>query len=103
MVSQSRTTALGYGDLPLGGARLQEVKSLRVLGVTLESHLPFKNHLREAVSKAARSSGVVCRAGKLLGCLRELKNCFNAFVMSSLEYYVPVRSSHEYFLGGFAG
>ena len=31
VVSQSRTYALGYSDLILGGAKLEEVKSLRIL------------------------------------------------------------------------
>ena len=36
VVKRSRTIAPGYGDLILGHAELEEVKSLRVLGVLLE-------------------------------------------------------------------
>ena len=34
--SQSRTIASGYGDLTLGGAELEELKSLPILGGTLD-------------------------------------------------------------------
>ena len=52
VVSLFRTSAPVYGDLTLGGAKLEEVKSLRILGVTLDSQLTFKTHLREVVPKA---------------------------------------------------
>ena len=43
-------------------------------------------HLREVVSKAARSLGIVRRAGKLFNCPRGLKSYFNAYVLFNLEY-----------------
>ena len=46
----------------------------------------FEAHLREVVSKAARSQGVVHRAEKLFDCLRVLKSCVNAHALSSLAY-----------------
>ena len=55
LVSRSRIIAPGYGDLTLGGTELQEVNSLRILGVTLDSKLTFETHVREVVSKVARS------------------------------------------------
>ena len=39
---RSLTIALGYGDLTLGGAVLDEVKSLRIVGVTLDSKFTFE-------------------------------------------------------------
>ena len=52
------------------------------------------------MSKAARSLGVVRRAGKLFDCLRVLKGCFNAYILSSSEYFAPVwMSSAESHLG----
>ena len=44
---------------------LEEVKGVRILGVTLDSKLTFETHLREVVSQVARSLGVMRRAGKL--------------------------------------
>ena len=36
VVNRSRTIASGYRDLPLSGPELEEVKSLRIIGVTLD-------------------------------------------------------------------
>ena len=62
VVCRSRTSTPGCGDLNLGGAELEELNSLRILGVTFESKLTFKTHLQEVVSKAVRILGVVGRA-----------------------------------------
>ena len=64
MITRSQTIAPGYGDLTLGGAELEKIKCLGILGVTFDSKLTFEIHLREVVSKAARSLDVVLRAGK---------------------------------------
>ena len=66
-------------SLVLGGVELEEIKSLRILGVTLDSELKFETHLREVVWKAATSLGVVSRAGKY----------FNAYVLFKQDYCVP--------------
>ena len=41
---------------------------MRILRVRFDSKLTLETHLREAVSKAARSLGVVRLAGKLFHC-----------------------------------
>ena len=56
---ESRSNVPCYGDLILSAAELEEVKSLRILGLILDSKLTFETHLRYVVSKAARSLGVV--------------------------------------------
>ena len=78
-VSRSRSNAPGYGDLTLGSAELEQVRSLRILEVPLDSMLTFEAHLWEVVLKAAKSLGILLRAEKLLDCARVLKSCFNAF------------------------
>ena len=90
VVSRSQTIAPDYFDYTLGGEELEEVKSLRILRVTIDSKLTFETHLREVVSKAARRLGVVYRTGKLFDCMRVLKSCFNAYVLPNLEYCAPV-------------
>ena len=62
VVSRSRNIAPGYGDLTLGSAEIEEVKSLSIRGVTLDFKLTFVTHLREVMLKAPRSLGVVHRA-----------------------------------------
>ena len=55
VVNWSRANALVYGDL-----------TLRIFGVAFGSKLTCKIHLREDVSKAVKSSGVVIRAGTVV-------------------------------------
>ena len=86
VVSRCRNYAPDYDNLTLGGVELEEVKSLRILGVPFNSKLTFETHLREVVSKTARSLGVVRRTRKLYDCSRALKNCFNAYVLPKLGY-----------------
>ena len=86
VVSRSRGSGPGNGDFTLGGAVIEEVKSLPVLGVTLDSKLTFETHLREVVSKTAINLGVAHRTAKLCDCLRELMDNFNAYVLSNLDY-----------------
>ena len=94
VASRSRTYAPGYGDLTLGGAELEEVKSMLILGATFESKLTFEIHLREVVSKAARGLGVEGRQESyLIVYVFPCKSCFNAYVLPNLEYCAPVRMS----------
>ena len=66
MVGWSRTYAPDYGDLTLGDGALDEIKSLCILGADLHSKLTFDTHLRDVVSRAAKSLGVVHWAGSYL-------------------------------------
>ena len=61
-------------------------KGLRTLGVKFHSKLTYATHLCEVVSKAAKSLGSMRQAGMLFDCPRVLNCCFNAFVLSHLEY-----------------
>ena len=84
VVSRSRINAPGYGDLTFG-AEL-EVKSLRILGVTLDSKLTLETHLRDVVSKAARNLADVRRAGKVFDYPR-------VFIRAiSIHMFYPARS-----------
>ena len=63
------------------------------MGVTLDSKLALEAHLGLVVSKATRILSVVRRARMLFDCPRVLKGCFNAYVLSSLEYCASVLMS----------
>ena len=56
-VCLSRTIAPGYGDLTLSSAEPEEVKFLRILGVTLDSKLSFKTHFWQVLPKAVVRAG----------------------------------------------
>ena len=90
MLSRPRAYAPNYGDPTLVGAELKLAKDLRILGVPFNSKLTSETHLREVVSKAARRLDVVLRGGKLFGCSRVLKSCFNEYGLFNLEYFAPV-------------
>ena len=51
VVGRSRIIAPAYGNLSLGGAVLEEIKSLRILGVTLDSKLTFESHCRKSCQR----------------------------------------------------
>ena len=53
--SRTQTIAPDYGDLTLGVAMLEEVKSLHILEISLHSKLTFETLLWEVVSKLTRS------------------------------------------------
>ena len=57
VVSLSHTIAIGYGYLTRSGLELQEVKSLRIPVLILDSKLTFETHLREVMSKTTKSLG----------------------------------------------
>ena len=110
VVSRSRTRAPGYGDLTLGGAELEELKSLCILEVTFASKLTFEMHLKEVVSKAARNLGVMRQAGKLFDCPRAnisylmfavRRGCVNvSFVRATEERSVPCVCSIRFITQG---
>ena len=80
-----------YGDLTLGSAEHEEIRSLRILEVIFGSNGTFVTHIREVVSNTARSFGVVRRAGKLFDYPRVLKSCFNAYVLSNYSIVIPCK------------
>ena len=43
VVSRFQTSTFGYSDLTIGGVELEEVKTLRILRVTLDSKLTFES------------------------------------------------------------
>ena len=94
-MAQFLTIASGYSDLTLGGAELEDSRILSIRGVTLECTLTFETQLREVVSNAAWSLGIVRRTRKLFHCPRVVKSCFNVYVQSSLDYCAPVWMSSE--------
>ena len=76
-------------SLLVGGAGLEEVKRLHILGVSLDSKLTLETHLQEVMSKAARSLRVMLGARKLFDCPRLLKSGFNAYVFFQLVVLCP--------------
>ena len=70
--------------------QLQQVSSSKNLGVTIDSHLSWKDHKDEIYSKA-NSKAFLRR--HIYQCLKSIKsNCYKTFVRPILEYAAPVWS-----------
>ena len=95
VVSEFRIIAPGYDDVTFCDAELEELKSLRILGISLDSKFTFETLLREVVGKAVRSLRVVRRAGELFDWPHVLKSCLDEYILSSLDYCAPVWKSRR--------
>ena len=75
---------------------LEEVKSLKLLGLTIRHDLSWTNHISEMASKASRRLGILHRARSFLGQSEHLKT-YDAFIhvtrrglWSFMEYCSPL-------------
>ena len=86
IVFRSRTTHPQSPPLTIGGTVLKESDDLVILGVTFDSKMTIKKHLRW-VSRAASQS--LCLLRKSLQVFYDrllLGRCFRSFVLSALEH-----------------
>ena len=89
--------------LPLGDAELEEVKSLHILGVTLDCNLKFETHLQEVASKATKSLGSRASSRKVIWlstCAQELFQCICFVQLEALCHRVSVVGGVSF---GFTG
>ena len=86
MVSWSRTNAPGNRDLTLSGAEFEELKSLRILRITLDFELRFVAHCFEG----SQESACYVPSRKLIWLSTLLKCRFSAYDLPSLEYWAPM-------------
>jgi hypothetical protein len=92
-ISWSRTPWPQHSDLLLGGSVIDVSQSLVVLGVTLHSKLSFKAHIREVVSSSSRALEIMTKASTIFQNTSVLEICFRSYVISRLEYCVPIWGS----------
>jgi hypothetical protein len=90
VVSRSRTQFPSFLPLVLNGAILEELRSLKILGIEFDSKLTFESHLRAVASGASQRIGLLRRAWKIFSSVDLLRKCFNCFVLPLLEYGSPV-------------
>jgi len=71
--------------------QLQQVSSAKYLGITIDSHLSWKDHIDEICSKANSAKAFLRR--NIHQCPRSIKsNCYKIFARPILEYAAPVWS-----------
>ena len=90
IIGRSRTVQPEHGELILDGTVLSVSESLVILGVRFDSKLTFEAHVRDVVSTASRSVGIMRRANRIFSNSVVLKRCFLSYVLPSLEYCAPV-------------
>ena len=90
LVSRSRTLVPPHPSLFIGNDKLAESESLTILGVTLDSHLTFQQHLINMSASAARKLGIVRKASHIYDCEKTNFTCFRSFILPLLEYCSPV-------------
>ena len=93
IMGRSRTEYPHHSSLYINGIALTTTTSFKVLGVTLDSKLTFEDHIRSVSSSVAQKIGLLRKSFRIFNDRSVLKNCFNSFILPSLEYCAPVWSS----------
>ena len=76
--------ALCINDQPL-----KRVSSTKFLGVIIDEHLSWQEHVKYLSSKISKSVGILCKARKVLN-ISTLVTLYNSFVYPYLTYGVEV-------------
>lgn len=74
--------------------QLQQVSSIRDLGVTLDSKLNFIEHIENIISSSNRMLGFVLRHGRSFRRNRSVLTLYHAFVVSKLNFASPIWNPH---------
>ena len=86
-------------DYNINNTRLERFEIVKDLGVYFDSNFNFNHHANEVAKSAAVSLGFILRNTKGFNNIRALKNLYNAFVVSKLEYasliWSPIYSCYK--------
>ena len=72
-------------DLTFDGTILQHSDSIKLLGVTFDTHLSYRNHLRAVALRANQRIGFFRKASRVLNRQRRMAT-YKGFIRSLLEY-----------------
>ena len=72
--------------LTIGGTVLKESDDLVILGVTFDSKMTFKKHLRSVSRAASQRLGILRKSWRVFHDRSLLGRCFRGFVLPVLEY-----------------
>ena len=90
MISRSRMLAHIFPNLVLDGTVDDRVTELKVLGVVLDTNLPFEGHSRLMAASAFSKLAIMRKALCLFSDLVLVLRCFWSFLLPVLEYCSPV-------------
>ena len=94
-VNNSKTQAFSVGackyeyELNMNDTNIEITNNIRILGVTLDSNLNFKNHITEQLKKAYAKASVLRRIRRFLP-TDKLIILYKAFILPHLEYCGPL-------------
>ena len=66
-----------------------EVNSVKFLGVLIDCHLNWSDHIKLIKNKIAKGIGIICKAKKILK-PETLKTLYNSFILPHLTYCIEV-------------
>lgn len=78
----------------INGITLEQVSSIRDLGVIFDSKLRFDLHIEEIIKKSYRMLGFIMRATSKFNNIKCINMLYNALVRSNLEYNSFIWSPH---------
>ena len=89
MCALNRELSLNTVTVLFYDQQLQQVSSAKYLGVTIDSHLTWKDHINDICSKANSAKAFLQR--NIYQCPKAIKsNCYKSLVRPILEYAAPV-------------
>ena len=86
IVSRSRTMHPQSPSFTVGLTVLKESVDLDILGVTFDSKMTFKKHLRSVSRAAPQRLGILRKSWRVFHDRTLLGRCFRGFVLPGLEY-----------------
>ena len=89
-ISRSRTLDPPHPCLYISDEQIDEVSSLRLLGVIFDSKLTFEKHIRSLSSSIAQKTGLLRKCFKTFGRDSTVIKSFYAFILPHFEYCAPV-------------
>jgi len=93
IISRSRTVYPAFPDLVLGGAIVEIVHELKLLGILLDSKLTFESQIRVIVASTSGRLGILRKALHLYCDAEVVSRSYWSYVLPVLEYCSPVWSS----------
>ena len=87
---RSRTLNPPHPGLVVTDNVIEDVDSVRLLGVTFDSKLTFERHIRSVSSSIARKTGLLRKCFMTFACNSTVLKSFYAFILPQFEYCAPV-------------
>ena len=78
------------GYIFFGNDSLENVSTMKFLGVIFDQKLAFVDHLNHITSRAASKLGIIRKASHIYANTNINLTCFRSFVLPLLEYCSPV-------------